>query len=121
MNEIFHIFTDLQKYHSTEMVFDPSDLMIDESKYQRRVWTSSEFGHVQGKQDIPRNMSQPRGIGVIVRVKVDTDHVSDTVTRRSITSFLVYISSTLTYWFSKKKIHREFEFQLRAYYDEALF
>ena len=41
LNELFHIFPHLQKYHNTEMVFDPSDLIIDESKYQKRDWTST--------------------------------------------------------------------------------
>ena len=30
--QIFHILSYLSKYHNTEMVFDPSDPVIDESK-----------------------------------------------------------------------------------------
>ena len=77
--------------------------MIDESKYQRRDWTSSEFGHLPAERQVPPNMPQPRGLGFTVRAKVDADHTADTVTRRSRTGFLVYVNSALVYWFSKKQ------------------
>ena len=38
---------------------------------------------------------------------VDADHASDTVTRRSRTGFLVYLNSSLVYWYSKKQLSRE--------------
>ena len=85
------------------MVFDPSDPVVDESKFQRMDWTSSKFGHVYGKQELPPNMPEPSGLGFTLRAKVDADHASDTVTRRSRTGFLVYINSALVYWFSKKQ------------------
>ena len=97
IEQLFHIFSHLSKYHNTEMVFDPSDPVIDESKYQRRNWTSSEFGHLPAVRQVPPNMPQPRGQGFIVRAKVDANHAADTVTRRSRTGFLVYINSDLVY------------------------
>ena len=103
LKELFHIFAYLKKYHNTEIVFDPSDPVIDESKYQKQDWTSSEFGHLQGKRKFPPNMPQPRGLGFIVSTKINTDYASDTVTRRSRTSFLVYINFALVFWFSKKQ------------------
>ena len=48
-------------------------------------------------------MSDPRGLSFTVKAKVDADDAADTVTRRSQTGFLVYINSTLVYWFSKKQ------------------
>ena len=95
--QLFHIFAYLKKYHNTEMVFDPSDPVVDESKFQQQDWTSSEFGHVMGKQDIPINMPGPRGLGFTIRAKVDADHAADSVTRRSRTGLLVYINSALVY------------------------
>ena len=103
LEQLFHIFSYLSKYHNTEMVFDPSYPVIDESKYQRRDWTSSEFGHLPAERQVPPNMPQPRGLGFTVRAKVDADHAADTVTRRSRTGFLVYVNSALVYWFSKKQ------------------
>ena len=75
------------------MVLDPSDPVIDESKYQRRDWTSSEFGHLPAQRQVPPNMPEPRGLGFTVKAKVDADHATDTVTRRSRTGFLHSCSS----------------------------
>ena len=96
------MFSYLKKYHNSEMVFDPSDPAIDESEFERQDWTSSEFGHVQ-KEELPGNMPEPRGLGFIMRAKVDADHAADTVTRRSRTGFLVYLNSAPIYWSSKKQ------------------
>lgn len=103
LEQLFHIFGYLKKYHNTEMVYDPSDPVIDEETFQLRDWASSEFGHLQGKEELPPNMPAPRGIGFRMRAKVDADHASDTVTRRSRTGFLVYLNCSLVHWFSKKQ------------------
>jgi hypothetical protein len=100
--QLYHIFAYLKKYHNSEMVFDPSDPAIDESQFEKQDWTSSEFGHVQ-KEELPGNMPEPRGLGFIMRAKVDADHAADTVTRRSRTGFLVYLNSAPIYWSSKKQ------------------
>ena len=62
LEQLFHIFSYLSKYHNSIMVFDPSDPVVDESKFQRKDWTSSEFGHVHGKQEMPPNMLEPQGL-----------------------------------------------------------
>ena len=100
---LFNIFAYLKKYHNAELVFDPSDPVVDESEFIRRDWTSSEFGHVDGTEELPKNMPEPRGQGFTIRAKVDADHASDTVTRRSRTGFLVYLNCSLVYWLSKKQ------------------
>ena len=38
-----------------------------------------------------------------MRAKVDADHASDTVSRRSRTGLLVYLNCALVYWWSKKQ------------------
>jgi hypothetical protein len=65
--QVFQMFGYLKKYHNTEMVFDPSDPVVDESSFELKDWTSSEFGHLQGKERMPPNMPEPRGIGFIMR------------------------------------------------------
>ena len=51
--QLFHMFAHLKKYHNAEMVFDPSDPVVEESDFERKDWTSSEFGHVDGKEEVP--------------------------------------------------------------------
>ena len=103
LEQVLQIFSHLKKYHNTELVFDPSDPVIDESQFERRDWTASEFGHIDGKEELPGNMPEPRGLGFQILAKVDADHASDTVTRRSRTGFLAFLNSALTHWWSKKQ------------------
>jgi hypothetical protein len=58
MHQVFHIFAYLKKYHNTELVFDPSGPCMDESDFELQDWTSSEFGHIQGNEELPPNMPQ---------------------------------------------------------------
>jgi hypothetical protein len=103
LEQVLHIFAYLRCHHNAEMVFDPSDPAVDEGQFERRDWTSTEFGHVDGKELLPPEMPEPRGRGFVMRAKVDADHASDTVTRRSRTGFLVYLNCALIYWLSKKQ------------------
>ena len=82
---------------------DPSDPMINEPDFERRDWVSSEFGHVEDKEALPPNMPEPRGMGFTIVAKVDADHASNTVTRRSRTGILVYLNCLLVNWWSKKQ------------------
>jgi hypothetical protein len=101
--QLFRAFGYLKKYHNTEIVFDPSDPVIDELLFELKDWTSSEFGHLQGKEEMPTNMPEPRGLGFTMRAKVNADHTDDTVTRRSRTGFLVYLNCLPIYCSSKKQ------------------
>jgi hypothetical protein len=101
--QVFQIFGYLKKYHNTEMVFDPSNPGVDETSFERRDWTSSEFGHIQGQEELPANMPTPCGIGFVMRAKVDADHAGNTTMRRSRTGFLIYLNCSAIYWSSKKQ------------------
>ena len=103
LDQVLHIFTYLRKYHNTELVYDPSNPVVEHDVFKQRDWASSEFGAVQGKEEIPSNMLEPRGLGFIMRAKVDADHASDTITRRSRMGFLVYLHCAPIYWWSKKQ------------------
>jgi Reverse transcriptase (RNA-dependent DNA polymerase) len=102
LHALFNIFSYLKRNHNSEIVFDPSDPVVDESLFERRDWTASEFG-LSLKEEVPSNMPQPRGMGFVMRAYVDADHAGDTVTRRSRTGFIVYLNSAPVYWLSKKQ------------------
>ena len=42
-------------------------------------------------------------MGFVMHAKVDADHASDTITRRSRTGILVWLNSSLIHWWSKKQ------------------
>ena len=81
LEQVLHIFAYLKKYHNTELVYGPSDPVVDENDFERRTGNHQKFGHVEGKEEFPANMPEPRGHGFIMRAKVDADHASDTVSR----------------------------------------
>ena len=103
LEALLHIFSYLKKYHNTELVYDPSDPAIAQSEFEVEDWASSEFGHLEGKEELPPKMPEPRGSGFVMRAKVDADHASDTVTRRSRTGFMVWINCCLVHFMSKKQ------------------
>ena len=55
LEQLYHIFAYLKKYHNSEMVFDPSDPVIDEDLFRWQDWTTSEFGLVT-EEEVPENM-----------------------------------------------------------------
>ena len=103
LEQVFQIFTYLKKYHNAELIHDPSDLVVNEHEFEQRDWTAGEFGYLQGVEVVPPNMPEPRGMGFVMRAKVDADHAADTVMRRSRTGFLAYLNSGPVYWLSKKQ------------------
>ena len=79
LSELFHLFAYLKKYHNSEMVFDPSDPVVDTSLFKWKDWTTMEFG-TSLKEELPGNMPQTRGLGFVIRAFVDADHAGDSVT-----------------------------------------
>jgi hypothetical protein len=61
------------------MVHAPSDPVINESAFQLKDWTSSEFGHLRGKEELPTNMPKPCGQGFLINAEVCVDHAANTV------------------------------------------
>ena len=59
LSQLFHVFSYLRKYHNTEIVYDPSDPCVEEGNFERKDWASSEFGHIDGEEEVPSNMPQP--------------------------------------------------------------
>ena len=48
MHQVLQTFAYLKKYHNTELVYDPSNPVVDMLEFQWRDWTASEFGHIEG-------------------------------------------------------------------------
>ena len=48
-------------------------------------------------------MTQPRWTGFVTRAKVNADNAADTISRRSITGFIVHANGAPIFWCSKKR------------------
>ena len=66
VQHLLQMFAYLKMYHNTKMVFDLSDPMVNASNFERKDWTSSKFGHVEGKEELPPSMPEPRGLGFVM-------------------------------------------------------
>ena len=53
LRQLLHMFSYLDRFYNTELVLDPSDPVLDYGDFERKDWTSSEFGHVDGEECIP--------------------------------------------------------------------
>ena len=49
LEKVLHIFSYLKKHQNNEMVFDTSDPVFDEAKFELKYWASSDCCHVQGQ------------------------------------------------------------------------
>ena len=43
LQQLFHMFAYLKRNQNSEMIFDPSDPVIDEYLFHRKGWMESEF------------------------------------------------------------------------------
>ena len=102
LDRLYHIFAFLKSHHNAEVVYDPSEPIIDESLFTRKDWSASEMSGMQG-EELPPNAPRPRGIGFIMRAYVDADHASETVTRKSRTGFVVFLNNSPIHTVSKKQ------------------
>ena len=98
---VFQMFGFLKVRHNAVMVFDPSEPDLDETQFPREDWSATPYGSCN--EDIPSNAPEPRGVGFIMRAFVDSDHAGDIATRRSRTCFMIFLNSSLIYWYSKKQ------------------
>ena len=96
------MFAYLKRNQNSEMIFDPSDPIIDEYLFNRKGWMESEFG-LSLEELLPKNMPQTRGMGFVMRSYVDANNAGESITRRYRTGFLVYLNCAPVYWMSKKQ------------------
>ncbi len=101
LNQCFHVFAFLKKYHNAELVLDPTEPVIDPNVFPQEDWSHSPYGDCT--EDLPPNAPKPRGRGVIIRAYVDSDHAGDSITRRSRTGFIIYLNNAPIYWCSQKQ------------------
>ena len=99
---LYQVFAYLKSHHNFEMVFDPSEPVIDKSLFVRQDWSANVYGN-NLKEELSANMPESSGQGFVMSAYVDSDHAGDVATRRSRTGFLVFLNSALIFWMSKKQ------------------
>lgn len=103
LRKLFQIFSYLKTHTNPHL---PNWWNSREEKFPKKDWKGTPYykGSDESLKDsIPENAPEPLGQGIVMSAWVDSDHAGDKVTRRSRTGFLVYLQSSLVYWFSKKQ------------------
>ena len=77
LEQVLHMFGCLKKHHNAEMVFVPSEPSVAHKEFKREDWSSRIYVYIE--EEIPPNMSEPRGLRLRMRVYVDSNHTGDSV------------------------------------------
>ena len=82
------------------MLFDPRYPDINYEQFPKADWEDF-YGDV--KEAIPSNRPEARGLPVVLRMYVDSDHAGDRLRRRSRTGFFIFMNMAQIMWLSKKQ------------------
>ena len=91
-----HMFSYLDHYDRTKLVFDPS--MPSHIVNFNKVKNCQEH-YPYAEDDFPLNMPDSLGPPVRITCFLDSDHTGDQLTRSSYYGILIYINSALISWF----------------------
>ena len=101
MKAMYRVFGYLQTFPNGRTLIDTS--YFDRSKYPaKRESTWGEL-YPDTEEELPHNAPTPKGKEVQITLLVDADHARDTVTRRSVTGYLILLNNTVVASFSKKQ------------------
>ena len=77
LEQVYHVFGYLKTHSKHRLFFDPRHPVIDERTFSTYKWY--DF-YRDAKEQVPIDMSSPRGCAVSTHCFVDADHASNTVT-----------------------------------------
>ena len=100
LDQAFHIFAYLKSYNRSSMVFDETEPVFDESRFQKCDWSEYYPGACEA---VPPDAPEVRGQPVSMSCFVDADHAGCHVTRRSHTGVLIFINQAPILWYSKRQ------------------
>jgi len=101
LDQIYHIFAYLNNMHNSEIVFDHLEPENPDYLFEGHDWKDTVYGNCS--EILPNIAPESRRYGFIMRAFVDSDHVGDSITRRSRTGSIIYLNSSPVYYSSKKQ------------------
>ena len=87
--QVLHILVYLKKHQNSALVFNPSYPDVNIDKFTNNDWTKF-YGNV--KEAMPPDMPDILGKAVVMRCFVDANHAGDKLTRRSRSSFIIFLN-----------------------------
>ena len=98
LEQLYHMFGYLKANPKCKLYLDPQHPQVDKRSFQSYDWY--DF-YRDAEEAVPGDMPSPRGEAVSTHCFVDSDHVGNTVTRRSQTGLLLFVNHALIVWYSK--------------------
>ena len=100
LKQLYPVFGYLKANPKRKLYLDPQHPQVDERLFQSYDWY--DF-YRDAKEAVPGDMPPPRGEvkSVSTHCFVDSDHVGNTVTRRSQTGLLLFVNHAPIVWYSK--------------------
>jgi hypothetical protein len=100
LEAVLAIFAYLRKHKDQVMFFNPAYMDLQESDFIQTQWANI---YSDIKEEIPIDFPIPLGNSVRIMVYVDVDHAGNAETQQSQTGFIIFVSSALVIWYSKKQ------------------
>ena len=99
LQAILRVFGYLKNFNKRRLVInsDSTDVPTDLPKHN---W--SEF-YPGAKEELPKNMPEPKGKSVAISTIFDASHASDLVTRRSVTGAIIQVNKTVIKTYCKRQ------------------
>jgi hypothetical protein len=100
LDQVFHIFAYLKRYNRSSMVFDETEPLFDESRFQKCDWIEYYPGACEA---VPPDALEVRGQSVSMSCFVDAVHVGCRVIRRLHNGVLIFVNRAPILWYSKRQ------------------
>ncbi len=97
LENALHVMGYLQLKHNSQLIFDPTYPVIDQTAFPSFDWT--EF-HGNMEEAIAPDMPPPLGKDIDLRMMVDSDHAGDKRTCCSHTGFIIFCNLAPIIWLS---------------------
>ena len=103
LEAVYHIFAFLKTHSKLKLVFNPKDVVLDESCFPQVPLDEWKEFYGDVAEEIPSDMPLALGQPVTITCFVDADHAGNVVTRRSHTGILIFIQNAPILWYSKRQ------------------
>ena len=99
---VLRMLSFIKSKNNSVTVFDHAETEIDQTQFPTEDWSVAPY--VTCKEDIPSEALISRGIGVTMRDALDSYHPGYSVTRRSRTSFNLFLNSDTVFFLRNRGV-----------------
>ena len=105
LEEVFYVFAYMKKHMNLEIVFDTKTPKVDMDIFQNQDCSFSVYSSTgeELKDKLPPNIPEPLGLTFFMRVYVDANHSSESVTIGSQSGYILFLTVHPSVGFQKSR------------------